>query len=119
MERAEQFRREAASENPGRPRSGWRYPPALRALAVEHSRTAREQGRTQVAIAEELGISSWTLGRWLKQAPRAGFRPVAVVEPVASSLAPPLAPLVVSTPSGLRIEGLIWPQVVELLRLCQ
>ncbi len=117
MDRAEQFRRGAASENRERARTGWRYSPALRALAVEHSRAARDEGRAWAEIAGELGVSPLTLSRWLELAPAASLRPVTLVEHEPTSLPPHPASLSAITPSGLRIEGLGWPQILELLRL--
>lgn len=44
---------------------GKRFPPEFRTEAV---RLYRMSGRTQVAVARELGVSSKTLGNWIRQA---------------------------------------------------
>ena len=41
------------------------YPPEFRAEAV---RLHRMSGRTIAATAKEIGVSNWTLSRWIKQA---------------------------------------------------
>jgi len=40
------------------------YPPEFRAEAV---RLHRSSGRTITATASEIGVSTWTLSKWLKQ----------------------------------------------------
>jgi len=55
-------------------RRGLRYSPALRQLALEYARTAEVGGRTRRQIAESLGLSEVTLGRW--QRTRATAAPV-------------------------------------------
>ena len=114
MDRAEQFREAAAQENLGRQRTGWRYSRELRALAVEHCRRERRTGRPWTEIAEELGVSTVTLSRWLEEPAVAGFRAVTVVaDELASESSSSLAAV---TPGGLRLEGLSWSQVKELAR---
>jgi hypothetical protein len=120
MERAIRFREAAADANRHRARNGWRYPPALRRLAVAHSRDRRRAGRPWSEIAEELGVSTVTLGRWLgavepaaEPGPVPAFHAVEVVE--ADPKAAP-ATLRVVTPGGLQIEGLDFAQVLELAR---
>ena len=44
---------------------GRSYPPEFRAEAV---RLYRMGGRTQKVTAEEIGVSPWTLSRWVRQA---------------------------------------------------
>ena len=67
-------------------------------------------------IAEALGISTVTLGRWLEkeraEAP-GRFREVVVEPPVPKAAE---AQLAVVTPAGLRVEGLDLSQVIELSR---
>ena len=121
MDRAKQFREAAARENQGRHKNGWRYSPELRALGAEYSRNQRRSGRAFREIAEDLSVSTLTLSRWLEQAPAAGFRPVEVIADPESSegeqeLGEKELSLCALTPGGLRIEGLSWPQVMELAR---
>lgn len=120
MDQARLFREAAARANQGRDRTGWRYPPSLRRLAVEYCHSRREHRRPFREIAEALGVSTVTLGRWLEKArddsvPR--LREVVIEEttpvPTSASLE---AQLAVVTPSGLRIEGLDLNGVIELMR---
>ena len=113
MDRAEKFCQAAAQENQGREKTGWRYSPELRALSVAHCRERREGGYPFTEIAAELGISTLTLNRWLAEETPPEFRPVEVIADAPESESPCLS---VITPRGLRIEGLSWPQVVELAR---
>ncbi len=113
MDRAEQFRKDAARENRERARTGWRYSSALRALAVEHCRGARDEGRAWAEIADELGVSTLTLSRWLELAPTASFRAVTVVEQEPTPRPSPAGSLSAITPSdqllqnrlGFRLRG--------------
>ena len=116
MDRAKQFREAAARENQGRHRNGWRYSPELRALGAEYSRSQRRAGRPYREIAEDLGVSTLTLSRWQEEVPTAGFRAVEVIaDPDACERGEGMS-LSVVTPGGLRIEGLSWPQAMELAR---
>lgn len=118
MDRAEQFRRDAARENRARVKTGWRYSPGLRALAVEHCRASRDEGRAWAEIASELGVSTLTLSRWIELASATRLRPVAIAEhEPPSPLQSASTLLSVITPGGLRIEGLGWPQILELVGL--
>ena len=64
-----------------------------------------EAGRSQQAIASELGVSAMSVQRWLRAKPTlAALVPVRVVAP-SRPLAVAARP-VVTTPRGLRIEGL-------------
>lgn len=120
MDRANRFREAAAELNRHREKKGWRYPAALRRLAVVYCREHRRVGRPWSEITEELGVSAVTLGRWLSSvepevvsSPSPVFHPVEVVE--ADVKAVP-AVLRVVTPGGLQIEGLDFAQVLELAR---
>jgi hypothetical protein len=63
MDRAKMFREAAERHNEGRSRHGWRYPPALRALALEYYETL---GGGVATAAEALGISPLSLTTWLQ-----------------------------------------------------
>ena len=121
MDRARRFRESARQHNQDRERMGWRYPAELRALAVEHCQAERDAGRAYSAIAAELGITPLTLSRWLSEPPpqELGVRERRLV-PVEVVDEPPRregsSGLCVVTPAGWRIEGLAWPQVLELAR---
>ena len=115
MDRAQQFREAAATANNHPLKSRWRYSEQLRRLALEHYRERRREGRPLLQITEELGVSAHTLSRWRKRAEKstAQFQPVRVTE----SRPTPASLLRVTTPGGLRIEGLSFQQVVELVRM--
>lgn len=115
MDRAKQFRETALRENRGRRKVGWRYSAELKSLAVEHVRDRRQSGATWAELVEELGVSALSLGRWLEESPCARFRPVEVIADCEP--AEPAGSLTAVTPGGLRIEGLAWPQVLELARV--
>jgi len=89
----------------------------VRARALSYTRARRREGASQEAIARELGVSQVTVSRWL----RAGNEAAVLDDAAATKLPSPLVPveivdrrgdaaqdvsLVVTTPRGLRIEGL-------------
>lgn len=120
MDRAKQFREAAARANVGRDRVGWRYPAALRRLAVEYCQTCRLSQRPFTEIAKALGVTTLTLGRWLEKetgdsAPR--FREV-VVESAKKDVDESQG-LTMIMPSGVRIEGLDLSGVVKLSRMLE
>ena len=119
MDRARRFRKAAAEANRGRQLQGWRYGAELKSLAVAHCRVRRQSGGSFAEIAEELGVSTLTLSRWLKAPGSAAavFRAVEVVAEPESSVEIEAGPLCAITPGGLRIEGLMWSQVLELARV--
>ena len=119
MDRAQQFRAAAERHNEDRGRTGWRYPPEIRTLAMEHCQEQREIGRAYSKIAAELGITGASLSRWLEEenpAPAHSFLPVQILEPPEAN-EPVSGTLNVVTPNGLRIEGLVWSQTLELVRV--
>jgi hypothetical protein len=72
-------------------------------------------GKSLGRVAEELGIGSATLTRWLGKV--GGGEPLRPVEVQREEEEPGLASsLVVVTPSGWRIEGLRLADLTELLR---
>lgn len=122
MDTLSRFRRSVETSNRGRRRMGWRYSGEEKALAVAYCHQRQEEGWSLASIAEELGVSPLTLSRWLtgSAARTGGFREISVVEPelvVSPEEIGEVSPgLCVVTPGGLRIEGLEWPQVLELAR---
>ena len=98
-----------------------RFTDALRVEVLAVLLARKAEGASQDAVAEELGISGWTLSRWKQQAARTGtgaaFRPVRVV----AAARPPGSPgspgaLTVHGPAGLRVEGLTVEWVAALVR---
>lgn len=119
MDKARQFRQAADEHNRDRPKNRWRYPDPLRRLALEH--WARRENASLACVARELGVGPSSLIRWRHQAKAdepSPLRPVVIEEAPTfdqPSLPPePASTLSLTTPDGLRIEGLTLPQVVEL-----
>lgn len=120
MDRVRQFREAADEHNHGRPTNRWRYPDALRRLAIEHW---QDQNKPITTVARELGVGASSLTHWLQDAEASkpsALHPVAIttegrdVEPTPPTAASGLS---VTTPTGLRIDGLTLPQVVELAQV--
>lgn len=116
MNRSEKFRNAAARHNGHRSPRGRRYPEKLRTLAVEHCQDSRLAGQSYSKIAEDLGVNPLTLSRWLDQhdARRRALRPVVIK---GSAYEGTDGTLAVVSPCGLRVEGVKWPQALELLRV--
>lgn len=93
---------------------GHRYPAALRAEVVVHVRERRARGESLAAISRDLDLNPFTLQRWLDAGRPPSFRPVEVAPAPATT--PPAAGLVVTMPSGVRVEGLDLPNLLALIR---
>lgn len=91
-------------------RAGRRYPAELRDAVLEHARSAKELGKSDAALASELGMSLGTLQYWRATGRRGKLVPITVVEAPA-----PAAGLVVEC-GRLRVHGLDLDGVAELLR---
>lgn len=123
MDLAQQFRDQAAQANPDHGRKSWRYSDALRALAVEYHFEQHEAGQRFSVTARKLGITTLMLSQWIKahhRNPEAGLlRPVTVAaeiaEPVITEMESSSPGLTLVTPNGLRVEGVSWDQVLQLL----
>jgi len=117
---AEKGQRLAAAIAGGRKASGT-LPPGLRREVVAYARERVAGGAWRSAVARELGVSIGTIERWLSQ-PEPSARPdgatpklrrVRVTEARARSERPAL---VMTTASGIRVEGLAVEDVVAILR---
>lgn len=115
MDQLAAFQEAASRENQGRERTGWRYSKELRRLAVAYCQGERRSGRSFSRVAESLGITTLTLGRWLEEPVQPTFHQIEVRAVVPPSFAG--TGLRIVLPSGLAIEGLNLGQVVELARL--
>lgn len=90
----------------------WRCPEPLREKIVEYARQRQGAGLSVLKVAQELGLSSSGLARWLNGR-KSQLRPVRVAEVPSVSAS---APLVLVTPGGYRLEGLSTASAAELLR---
>jgi hypothetical protein len=116
-DQARQFRQAAQKHNRGRSGRGIRYPRELHQEAVAYARLCRQDGASLVSVATELGIKPITLSRWLRETHRPGLRKVEFVAAGSKSATQiPPAPLWVTMPSGIRIEGLDLEALLTLLR---
>lgn len=115
MDHLAAFQEAARRENQGRDRTGWRYSKEARRLAVAYCHEERRSGCSFSTVAESLGITTLTLGRWLEEPAQPTFHQVEVRPAVQPAFAGP--GLRVMLPSGLAIDGLNLAQVVELARL--
>jgi transposase len=110
------LRREVLRVRGGSGGQGTRYPAELRSAITGHARQRLARGASVSAIGKELGVSGFTLSRWLQAAEPGSVRPVEVVVPEPAGR-PSAGGLVVTTAGGVRIEGLELPAVFELLRV--
>ena len=76
----------------------------------------RADGSDPVVRSEQVRETA-TLSRGMEATPSKGFRPVAVIEDPEPLQVPEGSGLAVTTAGGLRIEGLSWPQVLEMARV--
>ena len=83
---------------------GRQVPANVRAAALRYARRRRREGASQQRIADELGISQYTVSRWLRGAGGESESESALV-PVEIDYGTPAArsEIVVTTPRGLRI----------------
>jgi|HigsolmetaAR202D_1030399.scaffolds.fasta_scaffold05216_3 transcriptional regulator with XRE-family HTH domain len=86
----------------GRGRS---IPADVQEAALRYVRRRREEGASQQVIADELGISQHTVSRWLRGV---GSKSKSTLVPVEIDYGAPnrRSEIVVTTPRGLRVEGL-------------
>jgi hypothetical protein len=117
----EGFRREVEQRRGARRRGAPRYPEELVAFAVQHAQAARASGRSLFCAASELGLSSMTLGAWLR---RSGAGPQGRLRKVVLNAAAPVPPtasneLEFTTSSGHVVRGLGIAEVAALLRMLQ
>ena len=96
---------------------GKRYEPGLREQARAHGQRRRRDGLSWQAIAAELGVRGETLRRWCigRTSAVPVLRPVQIVEP-EDVLPDSAASAIVTSRSGLRIEGLSLADVIALVR---
>jgi hypothetical protein len=104
------FRKRARRENGGRGGKSLRYSHELRLEAVTYLARKKREGVGLARVASELGVSSWSLWRWVQESKRR----VALV-PVEVTEAEESRELSVVTPRGYRVEGLSEESLLRLV----
>jgi hypothetical protein len=92
-------------------------PRELRERATAYARARAATGATTASVAAEVGMSAKTVERWLRAAAPAALVPVRIVD-VGRASKPALPAPVVTTPSGLRVEGLDLDALCTLVMRC-
>ena len=104
------FRKRAEEENRDRKGLARRYSRELRLDAVVYLKRRKSDGATMGRVASELGVSSWSLSRWLRETEsRGALVRVELTEPEEST------ELSLVTPRGYRVEGLSEERLLRLV----
>lgn len=101
------FRREAKA------RPNQKYPEELRRMAAKYARRRVTAGAAIASIAKELGVAEQSLRNWMGT--DSDFRRVQVIESVPAEQSD-TGTLVLTSPSGYRLEGLDMDSAFQLLR---
>jgi transcriptional regulator with XRE-family HTH domain len=116
-DRARRFRTAALRYHRGKSGRGIRYPEELHQEAVSYAKARRQRGDSLLAISRDLGVKPVTLSRWLQRAHDPEFRRVELVTSGHPTLGLTAGTgVTVTTPSGIRIEGLDLESLIALLR---
>lgn len=113
-DQARRFQATALRHLRGKTGRGVRYPEELHREAVSYAKARRQRGDSILAICRDLGVNPVTLTRWLRRAHDPEFRRVEILPSGDPAMGP--AGVTVTTPSGIRIEGLDLESLVFLLR---
>jgi transposase-like protein len=109
------FRKDVVRENRDRESVRRRYSAQLQKQAVAYWRGRQQQGDGLRDVAAALGVAPWSLYRWTRVwDERERFHPVEVV---AAARSERVAPVVVLSADGVRVEGLDVGATAHLLRL--
>lgn len=114
-ETARRFRQEAARHNRGRLGVRMRYPESLRRDAVSYFLSRQEEGGSCEETARELGVSSWSLTRWVRRTEKRQrvFRRVEL----GGAAKEECGSCCLVTPEGYRVEGLTVEGAYQLLKV--
>lgn len=113
LDEGRQIRNEVARLRPDKRR---RYSPTLKARILDwHARAIASGELFEADAAKLLGIRTWRITSWHREAARAEPAALALVRVETPALEVP-AGLAVVTPAGYRVEGLALAQIVTLLR---
>lgn len=112
-----QFRAAVRRFNRGKSPNGFRYPLSLREQALSYVRARRKESAPWSVIGRELGIRPWILSRWDRESSRSRFQKVEVIEEDRSSRETlGSSAVILTTPGGIRVEGLDMDSLAILLR---
>lgn len=106
---ARDLRRAMGQRGRGRP-----IPAGVRSAALAYVQRRRAEGASQETIARELGIAQHTVSTWLR---KVASEANAALVPVRVDYAAPIsgADIVITTPRGLRIDGLALDDVCTIV----
>ncbi len=112
----EEFRARIASLK--RSHRGTPYPEDIRDHALRLAARLRATGLGAYAVGRQLGIRPETLASWVPPVPPPRLAPVVVEpSPPTAPAAPETSSIVVTSPSGWRIEGIGVDALVRLARV--
>ena len=104
------FRNRSEEENRGRKGLARRYSRGLRLDAVADLTRRKSDGATAARAASELGVSSWSFSRWLRETEsRGALVRVELTDPEEST------ELSLLTPCGYRVEDLSEERLLRLV----
>jgi DNA invertase Pin-like site-specific DNA recombinase len=106
---ARDLKRAMGQRGRGRP-----IPARVRDVARAYVQRRRGEGASQETIARELGISQHTVSTWLRSRAREVSGALVPVR-VDYAVPTPEAAIVVTTPRGLRIEGLAFDELCTVI----
>jgi len=113
-DRARRFRAAVLRYHRGKSGRGIRYAEELHREAVSYAKARRQRGDSLLAISRDLGVKAVTLSRWLHQEDNPRFRRVEIL-PSGHPTQGSVTGATVTTPSGMRIEGLDLESLIALL----
>jgi transposase-like protein len=114
-EEIRRLRTEAQQLAQAKVRSQVRYPSTFRRTAVGLAHGRLRQGGSVARLAQEIGVSTPTLTKWLRSTTRPMLRPVTVTAaPTAEH--PAVSRAVLITPQGVRVEALDRDTLIAVLQ---
>ncbi len=113
---ARRFRQAAVKCHRGRSGKGIRYPQQLHDEAVSYANSRRQRGDSLLSIARDLRLKPVTIKRWIEEARRPGFRRVEFIAGRPDTAGPETKAATVTLPNGIRIDGLSFDLLIDLLK---
>jgi hypothetical protein len=93
-----------------------RYPARFRTTAVRIARAHVDQGRALADLADEVGVATPTLKHWLERPASLRLRRVVTIEHAVGRGERDRPRPVLTTPQGVRVEGLDAEALIAVLR---